>query len=215
MNHGAPEHMTETDPRAPAGIRRRAVAAGVLGVGSVIVAALATAACDLQRSTGSDAAQQTTIYTIGDCVTLTVSGSGDPNISKADCGVDPSYTVGAVVQADAACSSPNYERYLLTVNSTTIGSLCLAENLTVGHCYQLDPTGRTLKLVDCAVAGKGDEVAERLDNISDATQCPPNTTSYSYPTPARTYCLTTPQPTAVEKRISFVPQRVSVDHHNV
>ena len=62
------------------------------------------------------------------------TGTAAPLISKADCAADPSYTVGAIVQADTGCSVPDYVRYLWAVADQPIGALCLAPNLVAEHC---------------------------------------------------------------------------------
>jgi len=172
--------------------------ATVVGAGLLIAGTVGGIGYRLHQPANAPVQQEITAYRAGECVTLTANGSGHPEIAKADCGVDPSYTVGSIVQADAGCPSPTYIRYVWTAAGATVGALCLAENLRVGHCYQPGPTGKILGLVDCAVATRnGGEVALRLDNVSDVTRCPPNTTAYAYPIPARTYCLSAPQPTAL------------------
>lgn len=166
----------------------------VLGIGLLAIGKFDGATHSLQRLTSADAKRQVATYSIGDCVTLAGSGA-EPEISKASCGTDPSYTVGSIVQADAACPDPNYTRYLWAVGDKTIGTLCLAHNLLVDHCYQPGTGGKTLEVVQCTVVTeKGEKVVERLDNVSDVTQCPPNTTAFAYPTPTRTYCVITPNP---------------------
>jgi hypothetical protein len=166
------------------------ISAGLLAAGAAVITAHR-----LQRLTNAPVEQQIATYSIGDCVTLTATASGGPHIAKSGCGADPSYTVGSIARADAACPGPTYMRYAWTDADTTVGALCLAQNLRVGHCYQPGPIGAVLDLVDCAaVTSNGDRVTQRLDNVSDVTQCPPNTTAYAYPVPARTYCLMAMQP---------------------
>lgn len=96
--------------------------------------------------------------------------------------------------SDAACPSPACLRYTWSNAGVTVGALCLAENLRVGHCYQPGPTGKALEVVDCATAtSRGGEVVQRLDNVIDLTRCPLHTTAYAYPLPARTYCVADPR----------------------
>lgn len=85
--------------------------AAVIGIMSAIAFELVTAIKDPPRrgTIGSDSPPTT--FRVGDCVMLHSTGIAAPLISKADCGADPSYTVGAIVQADTGCSVPDYVRY--------------------------------------------------------------------------------------------------------
>jgi hypothetical protein len=187
--------MNRAHPSAhPAVAGSVAVTVAAIGVGLLIVAGIAVTIYRLHQLAGAPALQSLDSYRIGDCVTLRTTPSGHPEIADADCGVDPSYTVGSIVQADATCPVPTYIRYVWSTADATVGALCLAENLRVGHCYQQSSVAKTLEVVDCAVVtSRGGEVVQRLDNVIDVTQCPLNTTAYAYPMPARTYCLTAPQ----------------------
>jgi hypothetical protein len=166
------------------------------GVGLLIlVAIVGSTAYRLHNSAAAPPTRQTATYRVGECVTLSAGGSGELAITKVDCRTDPSYTVGTIATPGAACPSPTYLRYVWATADAPVGALCLADNLRAGHCYQLEPAG-VLDPVDCARSRvSGSEVARRLDNVSDVTMCPQNTTAYAYPIPARTYCLAAPKTT--------------------
>jgi hypothetical protein len=78
-----------------------APAASALGTGLAIAIVFSTATIDSLWRGAAESKGSTTTNRIGDCVNSTAMAA--PLISKADCGVDPSYTVGAIVRTDTGC----------------------------------------------------------------------------------------------------------------
>jgi hypothetical protein len=169
--------------------RKIRLAIAITGVAMIILARYSLAEKRGEQDATAEARQDIASYLVGDCVTL---GTAGDDVQRTDCSTDPSFTVGAALDTDRPCASINYIEYNWSVDNTTIGRLCLAENLTAGQCYQPNSTGRTLEQIDCTTADdKAYKVIERLDADNPAL-CPANTTAYNYPTPARTYCLSSP-----------------------
>ncbi|MHC9296742.1 LppU/SCO3897 family protein [Mycobacterium sp. LTG2003] len=188
--------MTTNQTPAPAKQRwwrskKVRIALVVIGTALVLFAKFGLAEKREERRAASEAKQEITSFSVGDCVTIS---PGKPetgtDIQRSPCSTDPSYTVGAVMETDQPCANTNYIGYTWSVGDTdTVGRLCLVENLTVGHCYHPQPGTDLLEQLDCATTDdKAYKVVQKLDS-DDAQACPPDTSAYNYPLPPRTYCL--------------------------
>ncbi|AKS31194.1 hypothetical protein [Mycolicibacterium goodii] len=184
---------TTTTPPAQRWWRRKSVriAFVVIGTTLIILAKFSMAEKREEQRSASQARQEISSFLVGDCVTISPrSRDTGEDIQRSSCTTDPSYTVGAVNETDQPCANQNYVAFTWTVNETnTVGRLCLVENLTVDHCYHQQPGTDLLEQVDCATDDDtAYRVVQRFDT-ADTTQCPPETSAYDYPAPARTYCL--------------------------
>lgn len=158
----------------------------IVGVALIMLAKFSLAEKrEVQRATDA-AKQEITSFLVGDCVAL---GGEGTDVHRTDCGTDPSFTVGAVLDSDRPCANPNYVSYDWSLDHHAVGRLCLVENLTAGHCYHPTAGGKNLELTDCASTDdKAYKVVQRFDSV--AAQCPEDTATYTYPDPVRAYCLT-------------------------
>ncbi|AWT57175.1 hypothetical protein [Mycolicibacterium smegmatis] len=188
--------MTETAP-TQRWWRRKSVRISfvVIGTALIILAKVGLAEKREEQRAVADARHEISSFSVGDCVTISPgAGKTGPNIQRSSCTTDPSYTVGAVIETDQVCGNDNYIGYTWTIghaeaDKNTVGRLCLVENLTVGHCYHPQPGSDLLEQTDCATDdATAYRVVQRLD-AADPSQCPPDTSAYDYPAPARTYCL--------------------------
>ncbi|WP_349319015.1 LppU/SCO3897 family protein [Mycolicibacterium canariasense] len=160
----------------------------IIGVSLILLAKFSLAEKHQVQQATTAAKQEITSFLVGDCVAL---GADGKDVHRTDCGVDPSFTVGAVLDSDRACANANYISYDWTLDHRAVGRLCLVENLTAGHCYHPTADGKNLEQTDCTTTDdKAYKVIQRFD--SAAAQCPADATTYSYPKPVRTYCLTAP-----------------------
>lgn len=158
----------------------------IIGAALILLAKFSLAEKREVQQATTAAKQEITSYLVGDCVAL---GKQGDDVHRTDCGTDPSFTVGAVLDTDRACANANYISYDWTLEHRAIGRLCLVENLAAGHCYHPTAGGKNLEIADCAVADdKAYKVVQRFDSVETA-QCPADTTTYSYPVPVRAYCL--------------------------
>ncbi|MCV7193037.1 hypothetical protein [Mycolicibacterium brumae] len=146
-----------------------------------------------ERSAKSSADKELDSYSVGECVTMAKSdeGVGNVELTKADCGTDPSYTVASRIGADEKCPSEHYSEYSLSVNYETTGKLCLVENLVVGHCYESEFMTNITKLnADCRGGLSSSNPFRVVDRSETAdAPCPADSTAVSFADPARTYCL--------------------------
>lgn len=157
----------------------------IIGVSLILLAKFSLAEKREVQQATTAAKQEITSYLVGDCVAL---GADGKDVHRTDCGTDPSFTVGAVLDSDRSCANANYISYDWTLDHHAVGRLCLVENLTAGHCYHPTDSGKNLEQTDCAISDdKAYKVVQRFD--SAAAQCPADTTTYSYPAPVRAYCL--------------------------
>ena len=157
----------------------------IIGAALILLAKFSLAEKREVQQATTAAKQEITSYLVGDCVAL---GAVGDDVHRTDCGADPSFTVGAVLDSDRACPNANYLSYDWTLDRHAVGRLCLVENLTAGHCYHPTDGGKNLEQADCAVPDdKAYKVVQRFE--STAAQCPSDTTTYSDPAPARAYCL--------------------------
>ena len=166
------------------------LAISLIGVALVILARFSLAEKRETRNATTEAQKEIASYLVGDCVAL---GTAHQDVHRADCSIDPSYTVGAAFTTDTPCANDNYLGYTWTLDKHTIGRLCLVENLTAGHCYHPTDAGHDFEQTDCATTtdDKAYQVVQRFD-VDDPAHCPPHTHADNYPAPARTYCLTSP-----------------------
>lgn len=188
--------MTTSAPHSAPGYARRrwllvALTVVVAAAGVVAVGALNGARISFQVH----AAQS---FAVDDCVVVASSTPSAVRATKASCGVDPSYTIGATTTASGSCPSAEYQRFTTPAADESTATLCLVPNLVADHCYQLDMPIGIVRRADCA-ASRADpatgvlvQVTRRLD-IHDQAACPTANGHYAwpYPAPARTYCTQT------------------------
>jgi hypothetical protein len=168
--------------------KKARLALTIIGVSLILLAKFSLAEKREVQQAAAAAKQEITSFLVGDCVAL---GPDGKDVHRTDCGADPSFTVAAVLDSDRACANANYISYDWTLDHRAVGRLCLVENLTAGHCYHPTADGRNLEQTDCAATDdKAYKVVQQFD--SAAAECPADTTTYAYPDPARTYCLTAP-----------------------
>ncbi|MGV9801345.1 hypothetical protein ACWDTP_25200 [Mycobacterium sp. NPDC003449] len=138
-----------------------------------------------------------TVFAVGDCVSIGPGTPAAPQVSranKADCGTDPSYTVGALADAAGACPSDEYQHLPARYADPSTARLCLVPNLVADHCYELGAPAGVVALADCTARGPGVlvQVTQRLD-VRDQAACTVAAGQFAwpYPSPARTYCTRT------------------------
>jgi hypothetical protein len=138
------------------------------------------------------------LFAVGDCVTIPAGNPVAPDTlhaTKVSCGVDPSYTVGAVANDAGSCPSSEYQHLPSQFADESTTKLCLVPNLVAEHCYELGVPVGTLALADCTQRGQNGllvQITARLD-VRDQQACPSDGGHYAwpYPSPARTYCTLT------------------------
>jgi hypothetical protein len=137
------------------------------------------------------------IFAVGDCVSFPAGTPSAPDVArpaKVACSADPSYTVGAVADAQGACPSDDYQHLPAALADPSAARLCLVPNLVTYHCYELGVPAGVMGLADCTSGGDGVlvQVTQRLD-VRDGSTCPKASGEYAwrYPSPARTYCTRT------------------------
>lgn len=135
------------------------------------------------------------VFAVGDCVTIPSTSPDTLRANKVRCGVDPSYTVGAMTDASGSCPSTEYQHLTAQVADPSTSRLCLVPNLVADHCYVLDMPIGVVQLANCSERGQHGllvQVTQRLD-IRDQQACPADAGHYAwpYPSPARTYCTLT------------------------
>ncbi|TDZ98545.1 hypothetical protein [Mycobacteroides salmoniphilum] len=170
-------------------IRTAIVVAGVV----LAIVRIATAEKRQEHRADTAAHKEVATYAVGDCVTIgRTQGEKSDNISHADCAQDLSYTVGVKPAPGQTCPGTSYSAYTWTLHDSSTATLCLAANFTIGRCYRLSDDNHSLiEPADCTDPASF-KVAQRLNDSTDATQCPPETTHIIYPQPSRVYCMEPP-----------------------
>ena len=138
------------------------------------------------------------LFAVGDCVSVPAGTPSDPGVDRATrvpCGVDPSYTVGALADAAGTCPSAEYQHLPADLADPSTARLCLVPNLVAEHCYELGMPAGMVQRTDCTVRnspGVTVQVTHRLE-VRDTSACPAEIGHYAwpYPSPARTYCTRT------------------------
>lgn len=135
------------------------------------------------------------LFAIGDCVEIPSAAPAELAADKAACSTDPSYTVGALVDANGNCPSAEYQRLPAEAADSATARLCLVPNLVANHCYVLDVPIGVMRRADCgdrSTAGLLVQVTQRLD-VRDQQACASGVGQFAwpYPSPARTYCTLT------------------------
>jgi hypothetical protein len=173
--------------------RRRGHRWMILCAAVILMVAAGIAVYGLNRSRVAHQQQAKSLH-VGDCVIVPSLTPRPLHATKAPCGVDPSYTIGAVTNASGACPSTEYQQFPTQFADPSTANLCLVPNLVVNHCYALDmPVGMVTR-ADCSERGRDVvvQVTQRLD-AHDQHACPAAGGHYAwpYPSPARTYCTLT------------------------
>lgn len=135
------------------------------------------------------------VFTVGDCVEIPSTAPDELRADHVSCGVDPSYTVGAIADEAGACPSTEYQYLPQEFADPSTARLCLVPNLVADHCYVLDMPVGVVQLADCSERGQRGvlvQVTQRLD-VRDQQACPTEGGQYAwrYPSPPRTYCTQT------------------------
>lgn len=136
--------------------------------------------------------------TVGECVT--VSGeTDDPRIEATACDRDASESVVLQVLEDhegtATCEDPmvtysESKSGRRSANTRTTKTVCLAEVLEEGQCYESNDTLAGLNTTDCGSATAEFKVASAADDA--AAECASGEQAFRYPAWPRTYCLAPP-----------------------
>ncbi|OMC04744.1 hypothetical protein A5733_20915 [Mycobacterium sp. NS-7484] len=169
--------------------RKRLLVAALLAVAAL------TAGCGMGGKAPERSAAM--VFSVGDCVSVPATTPAAPAVSRAakvSCGVDPSYTVGAIADATGACPSAEYQHLPAEGADPSTARLCLVPNLVADHCYELGLPAGLVELANCTDRGAGVmvQVTRRLD-VRDGSACSAETGHHAwpYPSPARTYCTRT------------------------
>lgn len=145
-----------------------------------------------------DEAKLDEALTVGECVT--VSGeTNDPEIEAAPCDRDASESIVLRVLEDhegsATCEDPmvtysETKSGRRNANTRTTKTVCLAEVLEEGQCYEPNDTLAGLNTTDCGSTTAEFKVTRLADDA--AAECASGEQAFRYPVWPRTYCLAPP-----------------------
>ena len=135
---------------------------------------------------------------LNSCITLSYPSGGtdaqDITWTKSECttasGGPVSYSVIAKLAGSAACDEDSQYVQTLNGNKKVADTYCLMENLTAGECLYEDHQGFYFD-VACTDVRAVVKVSVSVNQGSNFT-CPGGTTSWTFPSASRTYCLTKP-----------------------
>jgi hypothetical protein len=129
---------------------------------------------------------------VGQCLSQTDFQDSNLTAPARDC-AEPDSIFEVASKGDASANCPDGKLdgsayAFLRKDSTT---LCLMLNLKQDHCYTATGTADNPSFAPatCAGAGPRIKVVKRDDETSDVTRCPEGSRAFSYPNPARLYCL--------------------------
>ncbi|HEX5142560.1 MAG TPA: hypothetical protein VFW21_01690 [Mycobacterium sp.] len=169
---------------------------------AVLVMATGTIVAAVALNKARDAFEQDAArpLAVGDCVVVAPDSPTAVRAQRSGCGADPSYTVGALVNAGGTCPTTEYQHFPAPVADGEVTGLCLVPNLVAEHCYRLDMPIGLVERAGCDSARTGGpstgllvQVTRRLD-VHDQSACPSaggGKFAWPYPSPARTYCTST------------------------
>ena len=129
---------------------------------------------------------------IGDCLSQNDFRDSVLAPPHRDC-ADPESIFEVVARGDASATCPDGKveksAYAYLRDSTT--TLCLMLNLKQGQCYTATGTPENPSFASASCTGSSPrvEVVKRIDGSGDASLCPPGSRAFTYPKPARLYCL--------------------------
>ncbi|HNM83394.1 MAG: hypothetical protein U0Q20_05565 [Mycobacterium sp.] len=171
----------------------------VLAATLVVVAGAVAAAAGLHHARVAVEREAARPAGVGDCVAVQALVPDGVQTQRASCTQDPSYTVGALVDAAGRCPTPEYQHFPAPAADRATAGLCLVPNLVADHCYRLGVPLGVVERAACNDPRDGGpdsgvlvQVTRRLD-VHDQNACPAGGGSYAwpYPAPARTYCTAT------------------------
>lgn len=129
---------------------------------------------------------------VGQCIRQSDYHHNVVKPTPQDCS-DPNSIFEIAGKGDGSADCPDGKREdskyaFMRDNNTT---LCLMLNLKQNHCYTATgtPDNPSFAPASCDGSGPRLKVVKRSDDSSDLTQCPSRTRAFSYPSPARLYCL--------------------------
>lgn len=129
---------------------------------------------------------------IGDCLSQNDFRDSVLAPPHRDC-ADPESIFEVVSRGDASATCPDGKveksAYAYLRDGTT--TLCLMLNLKQGQCYTATgtPDNPTFASATCTGSGPRVEVVKRVDGSTDTSSCPQGSRAFTYPKPARLYCL--------------------------
>lgn len=133
---------------------------------------------------------------VGQCISQSDFRDNVLTPAPQDCAKpDAIFEVAAKGDASANCPDGKLEgsQYAYLRDGTT--TLCLMLNLKQGRCYTASGTADnpTFATAACDGSGRVAKVVKRIDGSSDTGMCPAGSRAFSYPSPARLYCLERPE----------------------
>jgi hypothetical protein len=129
---------------------------------------------------------------VGQCVSQSDFQASNMAPTPQDCGAsDALLEVASAGGGSATCPDGKVKDSKYAVLSGKTTTLCFLLNLEQGHCYSLTGTPENPTFATSACDGSRPvvQVVRRVDGNSDHTLCPAETKAFSYPEPARLYCL--------------------------
>ena len=129
---------------------------------------------------------------VGDCLSQNDFRDSVLAPPHRDC-ADPDSIFEVVARGDASATCPDGKveksAYAYLRDGTT--TLCLMLNLKQGQCYTATgtPENPSFASANCTGSGPRVEVVKRVDGSADTSLCPPGSRAFTYPNPARLYCL--------------------------
>ncbi|GAB3699486.1 hypothetical protein [Mariniluteicoccus flavus] len=186
---------------------RRSAAYAALAIGALVVVGgvgvrVLGEENDGAATGGAAGAREMRNLAVGDCLRIVPrpekgrGASGGMNIAHEEVACDRpgavTYVVASVAQGPLACPNANYQEYWEVDDRDKKNprrwTACLVPNLTVGTCYHADDHTRGYEAGECGanMLFKVESVAP----VDDVTKCGGATEPFTFPTPARTYCVT-------------------------
>ena len=194
-----PGHWPPPPPRPkPRGTGLMITGAVILGfslIGGVLRVAESSDASSSRSPDGSDSPGHigsAKALKIGQCVADSDFAKREPK--PTDCN-NPSAVMELVSRGGANANCPDGKGHAETDYTTLFwddATMCFAASLQEHHCYAVnmaDPSESPFTHEDCDDPRADIEVVQRLEGITDPTQCSPGTKPVSYKQPARLYCL--------------------------
>jgi hypothetical protein len=129
---------------------------------------------------------------VGQCLSQSDFQNDDLTAAPREC-ADPASIFEVAARGDGSANCPDGKldgsSYAFLRKGTT--TLCLMLNLKQDQCYTATGTADnpSFAAATCAGAGRRIKVVKRDDDSSDVARCPAGSRAFSYPVPARLYCL--------------------------
>jgi hypothetical protein len=176
-------------PRYPAPRRSGSSGTALLVTGSIL---LAVSVLGFIGRLGEVSSESQRSARVGQCLSQSDFQNNDLTATPRDCAnPDSLFEVAAKGDGSTNCPDGKLEdsKYAFLRKGTT--TLCLMLNLQRDQCYTATGTADhpSFAAATCAAAGPRIKVVTRDEESSDVTRCPSGTRAFSYPSPARLYCL--------------------------